>query len=123
MGAQVRKEIADKPLRIVQRPILVSMLRGCELMFLCSDGKWYRNREMAKKLNMRPSALRDRFVRMHWSHPDLLTPSRYGSNKAKEKKAKSSPELVDLARMGKNARRQNLAKLAGPGSFERSARY
>jgi len=86
-GEKMSKKVEH--LQISQCPILVPMLRGCELMFLCNDGKWYRNREMAKKLNMRPSALRDRFVRMHWSHPDLLVPNRYGCNKAKTNPGKT----------------------------------
>lgn len=114
-----KKSVAEC-LRIIQRPIMVPMLRGCELMFLCSDGVWYRQREMAKKIKMTPSALRDRFVRMHWSHPELLTPNKYGRNKQKVAKPKPVPEVVDYARMGKAARKHNLAKLVGPGSLERS---
>jgi hypothetical protein len=109
-------------LRVMQEPMLVKGLRRKELLYLCSDGNFYRQQQLSKKINLCPEAFRARAARMHWSHPDFLAPSK--TNRKKHRRTMPVNPLPapagSLAKLSESPRRKNLAKLDSPGSFEQS---
>ncbi len=108
-----------KPTRIVAPPKRRGGMAGGRgnhaLYYLCDDGNWYTQRELAAMIPMSPGGFGLRLRRYKWWHPDILKPPQRGSALDVIQDSKADGNWAALST---KSRSYNLARIP-VGTFER----
>lgn len=86
------------------------------LLYLCDNGVWYTQTELAIAIGMTPGGFGLRLRRYGWRHPEILTSSNRGKMLADHDQTTKTPE-PDWEGLSTAPRAHNLAKIP-TGLFE-----
>lgn len=105
-----------RPTVVLECPVLKVNPQGRrELWVVCNTGGYWL-RDLGVEINVCSEALRARFVRMHWSHPDILASSKT----RKKPRKKAAPKHNAFASLGDKPRSIRLKSLSRMGTMERA---